>query len=337
MSDDTAFPVPSPADSSAADLRRAAAAYFALQGGLVLAWWAMLWLAPSTRTWFTPPGWPQSTLTAFWLPDVGLAAGGSLAAAWLTARGHRAAGAARWLVAGAMAYGTLYCLGAALATGGAWLSVALMVPGAVASTGLALVAAVPPERLYRPARRGSARRNVARTLAQCAVVWGVTLVVLPAAVLTAEAELGMDRAGWPGQMAVAVALFVAFSALNLWTGLTLATVGEGTPLPLEAPRRLVVGGPYAHIRNPMALAGLGQGLAIAIGTGSWLLLAYVAGGGLLWNFGLRPSEERDLVRRFGAPYAEYRRRVRCWVPSLRPYPRTAGPVLSCLAPSGTEG
>jgi hypothetical protein len=36
--------------------------------GIVLAWWAMLWQAPATRAWFTPPGWPQSALTAFWLP-----------------------------------------------------------------------------------------------------------------------------------------------------------------------------------------------------------------------------------------------------------------------------
>lgn len=334
---DTLNPVPTPQAVFAAQVRRAAAAYFALQGALVLAWWAMLWMAPSTRAPFTPPGWPQSALMAFWLPDLGLAAGGSLAAAWLTARRMPAAGAARWLVAGAMAYGTLYCLGASLATGGAWLSVALMVPAAVASTGLALVTAVPQERLFRHAPRGSARRNVARTLAQCAVVWGVTLLVLPAAVLTAEAQLGIGRAGWPGQMSLAIALFTGFSALNLWTAFTLATVGAGTPLPLEAPRRLVVRGPYAHIRNPMALAGLGQGLAIAVGSGSWLLLAYVAAGGLLWNFGLRPSEERDLLHRFGAPYAEYRRRVRCWVPSLRPYPHAIGSVLSSLTPSGTDG
>jgi len=304
---------------AARGVRRAAAGYFALQGVLVLAWWGMLWRIPSTRAWFTPPGWPESALTAFWMPDLAVAAGGSLAAAWLTVRRGRAAGAARWLVAGAMAYGTLYCLGASLATGGAWLSVALMVPGALASIAFALLASLPPARLFRPARPASATANVARTLAQCAVVWGVTLAVLPFVLLAADAALHLPRAEWPGQHAGAAGLFVAFSALNLWTGLTLATVGEGTPLPLEAPRRLVVRGPYARIRNPMALAGLGQGLTIALGSGSWLLLAYVAVGGLLWNYGLRPAEERDLLDRFGASYADYRRRVRCWIPSLRAY------------------
>jgi protein-S-isoprenylcysteine O-methyltransferase Ste14 len=64
-----------------------------------------------------------------------------------------------------------------------------------------------------------------------------------------------------------------------------------------------------------------------IACGSWLLMAYVLTGGLLWNFGLRPPEERDLLDRFGAEYARYRRAIRCWIPALRPYrgaSRTAG-------------
>jgi protein-S-isoprenylcysteine O-methyltransferase Ste14 len=322
------------AAEAALAVRRASAAYFALQGAAVLAWWAMLWQMPATRAWFTPPGWPQSTLTAFWLPDLALAAGGSLAAAWLSLRGSAAAGAARWFVAGAMAYGTLFCLGASLATDGAWLSVALMVPGALASLALAAVGSVAPARLYHPAAPGSAGRNMMRTLAQCAVVWSLTLAVVPFALLVVDAALGLPRMRWAGQGISAAALFIAFSALNLWAAFTFATQGQGTPLPAEAPRRLVVRGPYARIRNPMALAGLGQGLAVALGFGSWLLLAYVAAGALLWNYGLRPAEERDLLRRFGAPYADYRRQIRCWIPSLRPYPRTAEPVPSVLVTSG---
>ncbi len=333
---DTPAAAPETAAEAARAVRHAAAAFFALQGAAVLAWWVMLWQVPATRAWFTPTGWPASTLTAFRLPDLALVAGGSLAAAWLSLRGRPAAGAARWLVAGAMAYGTLFCLGASLETGGAWLSVALMVPGALASLALALVGSMPPARLYHPAAPGSPVRNMTRTLAQCAVVWGVTLGIVPLALLVADRELGLPRASWPGQGMAAVALFVAFSALNLWSAFTFATRGEGTPLPSEAPRRLVVRGPYAWIRNPMAVAGLGQGLAVALGAGSWLLLAYVAAGALLWNYGARPSEERDLLRRFGTDYAEYRRHVRCWIPSLRPYPRAAGPVRSTVSPSGAK-
>lgn len=55
---------------------------------------------------------------------------------------------------------------------------------------------------------------------------------------------------------------------------------------------------------------------------------------LLWNYGLRPSEERDLLRRFGAEYADCRDRVRCWIPALRPYPHADASVP--LVPSGAD-
>jgi protein-S-isoprenylcysteine O-methyltransferase Ste14 len=30
---------------------------------------------------------------------------------------------------------------------------------------------------------------------------------------------------------------------------------------------------------------------------------------------VRPVEERDMERRFGAAYEDYRRRVACWIPA----------------------
>ena len=317
---------PAPAHP-AVDIRRVTAAYFAFQGVAVVVWWIVLWRVPSVREWFVAPGWTESSLLAFWVPDLVIGGAGSMLAAWLVLRASRWAGPALWLVVGAMLYATVYCVAASFATDGAWLNVALMTPAAVASLALAGLSAIPADRLMRPAAPASAGRNIARTLAQCTVVWGVTLTLLPALLLIIDRHFHLPRLALPGQLGIAAAIFIAFSALNLWTGLTLATRGEGTPLPLEAPRRLVISGPYAWVRNPMALAGLGQGMALALAFGSWLLMAYVIAGGLLWNFGLRPPEERDLLDRFGSEYAQYRRAIRCWIPSLRPYRapgRTAG-------------
>ena len=114
-------------------------------------------------------------------------------------------------------------------------------------------------------------------------------------------------------------LFLAFSALNLRSGGVLSTLGRGTPLPLDCPRELVISGPYAYVRNPMAVAGLGQGLSVAIWLGSWGVLAYVIAGMALWQWGARPAEEQDLEARFGTAYRDYRAAVRCWVPRLRAY------------------
>lgn len=177
-------------------------------------------------------------------------------------------------------------------------------------------------RFFRVARLRSPAGHVARTLAQCAVVWSATLVLGPWLVLRAEAALGVPRVAFAGQGAIAVVAFLAFTALNLSVGALLAVRGEGTPLPLEAPRRFVITGPYRVVRNPMAIAGLGMGASIALGLGSWGIGAYVLAGALFWHLLLRPAEERDLVARFGDGYRAYRRAVPLWVPTSTPHPRS---------------
>ena len=95
--------------------------------------------------------------------------------------------------------------------------------------------------------------------------------------------------------------------------------GEGTPLPVDNARRLVARGPYAYLRNPMAVAGLGQGLMVGIYVGSALTALYVVVGGLSWNYIARPMEEADLAQKFGASYERYVAEVKCWRPRLTPF------------------
>lgn len=172
---------------------------------------------------------------------------------------------------------------------------------------------------FRPARAGTTGWNVAKTLGQSVVFWIVFLVLGPWILITFEAAWGVPGFTFAGQTGVAVVSFVVFSLLNVASGLTMSVVGKGTPLPLDAPRELVVRGPYRYVRNPMALGGLGQGLAVGVGLGSWGVVLYVFGGGLLWHFLVRPLEEADLHRRFGRAFADYAAAVRCWGPRLRGY------------------
>ena len=62
----------------------------------------------------------------------------------------------------------------------------------------------------------------------------------------------------------------------------------------------------------MVIAGLSQGIAVGLFAGSWLVLGYAIAGAPVWNWLVRPWEERDLLRRFGEPYSRYRDGVRCW-------------------------
>ena len=103
----------------------------------------------------------------------------------------------------------------------------------------------------------------------------------------------------------------------------MAVRGRGTPLPLDAAREMVTSGPYAHVRNPMAISGLAQGVAVGLWMRSPLVVLYALCGGPLWCWGVRPGEEAALEERFGEPYCAYRRAVRLWWPRLRAF-RGAG-------------
>jgi protein-S-isoprenylcysteine O-methyltransferase Ste14 len=97
------------------------------------------------------------------------------------------------------------------------------------------------------------------------------------------------------------------------------TEGRGTPVPIAPPNRLVVGGLYRYVRNPMYVAVqaviLGQVLLLA----RFDLLIYAASVALVTTLFVVAYEEPELSRRFGSDYADYRRRVGRWLPRLRPW------------------
>lgn len=166
---------------------------------------------------------------------------------------------------------------------------------------------------FRRARAATPAWNLTKTAVQTAAFWLVFLVLIPRALVALEQRFGAPRFECPSARAAWTAFALA-SCLGLWSGATMALVGAGTPLPLDAPRHLVVRGPYRYVRNPMAVAGLSQGACVACLLGSWSSLGMVLAGFVLWNYGVRPVEERDLEAQFGAEFSAYRIHVRCWLP-----------------------
>ena len=100
--------------------------------------------------------------------------------------------------------------------------------------------------------------------------------------------------------------------------------GLGTPAPIAAPERLVVGGLYNYIRNPMYVAVLAAIVGQALLLGQLGLLLYPAAFWLIAAAFVRWYEEPTLTRRFGADYEAYRRAVPAWGPRLRPWKPTDG-------------
>ena len=95
--------------------------------------------------------------------------------------------------------------------------------------------------------------------------------------------------------------------------------GIGTPAPVAPPERLVVGGIYRHVRNPMYVAVLAAILGQALLLGRLVLLAYAAVLWLVFASFVRFYEEPALTSRFGEDYEAYRRAVPAWLPRVRPW------------------
>ena len=99
------------------------------------------------------------------------------------------------------------------------------------------------------------------------------------------------------------------------------SVGKGTPAPFDAPRRLVITGPYRYVRNPMYLGAglvlLGCGILFAEFSG--MLVGYAAGIVVLVNLFVFIYEEPTLREKFGTEYEEYCRNVRRWIPRFTPW------------------
>ena len=286
--------------------------YFALQGATGLLWWLAVFLSPSVRQ-ATLGSLPPMAVAVF---DIPLFIVGS----FLAAMGLRLA---VWAVLGWTFLSTgallVYATVAREAAGGMLLMVAACAGTSVA-TSLSVLGRVPTEWVllgpftFRTTCDTSRREHLARTLRQLVAFWVFFLAVLPTVVVLLERRWRLDVPFSPALRMVGGGMFLLASALGLWSAYAMATVGEGTPLPSTMARRLVIVGPYRYVRNPMAVAGIGQSIAVGLVLSSWLVILYGLVGSMIWNWGVRPHEEADLAARFGDEFREYQRRVSCWVP-----------------------
>ncbi len=161
-----------------------------------------------------------------------------------------------------------------------------------------------------------------RMLATVLILPGTALVFVPALILwfTTDAETDFTIAGlgdahlWIGLIAGILGL-----GLALWTVRLFVTQGEGTPAPWDPPQKLVVAGPYRHVRNPMITSVLlmlfGESLIFqSSAIAAWLILFFVING---IYFPL--SEEKGLEQRFGDDYRRYKENVPRWLPRPTPW------------------
>ena len=143
------------------------------------------------------------------------------------------------------------------------------------------------------------------------LVPGTVAVFVPYRILSSSGRLQLHEIGALRLLGLTPVLFGGAVYLSCVWG--FARIGQGTPAPIDPPKKLVVSGPYRFTRNPMYVAVFCVILGEAVFFASSWLLAY----GLLilatfYTFVVF-YEEPTLRRQFGSSYNNYCTRVPRWL------------------------
>lgn len=96
-------------------------------------------------------------------------------------------------------------------------------------------------------------------------------------------------------------------------------IGKGTLAPCSPTRKLIKGGMYGYVRNPMIMGVLtvliGELIAIlSIKLFIWMGIFFIVNNIFFVLF-----EEPNLEKKFGDEYREYKKNVPRWIPRSKPF------------------
>ena len=120
----------------------------------------------------------------------------------------------------------------------------------------------------------------------------------------------------PVRLSVGIVLLVIGVPMVFWT-ITRFLRTKGTPIPFNPPAKLVVNGLYRIVRNPMHLGWTVTLVGLALLMQSFtLLVIFIPLFILVHVVYLKSIEEKELEKKFGQAYLDYRRRVPMFIPRL---------------------
>jgi protein-S-isoprenylcysteine O-methyltransferase Ste14 len=120
----------------------------------------------------------------------------------------------------------------------------------------------------------------------------------------------------PVRLSIGIVLLVIGIPMVFWT-ITKFLRTKGTPIPFNPPPKLVVNGLYRVVRNPMHLGWTVTLIGLALLMQSFtLLVIFIPLFILVHVVYLKSIEEKELEKKFGQAYLDYRRRVPMFIPRL---------------------
>lgn len=128
-----------------------------------------------------------------------------------------------------------------------------------------------------------------------------------------------DGAYWAPLRVLGAALLVAALPILVSAFVRFVREGVGTPSPTAPTDRLVVGGLYRYVRNPMYIAVVAAIIGQSLLLGQLGLLVYAAAVGAAVAAFVHGYEEPTLRGTYGAQYESYRAAVPAWLPRRTPW------------------
>ncbi len=120
----------------------------------------------------------------------------------------------------------------------------------------------------------------------------------------------------PSNIFLSLPLMVIGATLALWTVYTFAKA-RGSPVPLNPPRKLVTTGLYSWVRNPMLLGWIIMLFGVGILLNSLSLIFIFTPLFILLNvLYLKTIEEKEMEKKFGKEYCDYKESVPMFIPRL---------------------
>lgn len=142
----------------------------------------------------------------------------------------------------------------------------------------------------------------------------ITVLILIPLTIENNFSIGFTFISIIGFFLVCIGLYILILTIS-----TFIRIGKGTLAPWSPTRKLIIGGMYGYVRNPMIMGVLcvliGESLALlSLSISIWAIIFF-----FINNVWFVAYEEPNLEKKFGDEYIMYKKNVRRWVPKLKPY------------------
>lgn len=142
----------------------------------------------------------------------------------------------------------------------------------------------------------------------------VTVLIIVPKSIEDNFEIGLTLISFIGIILILLGLFILVSTI-----ITFIRIGKGTLAPWSPTRKLIIGGMYGHVRNPMITGVFAVLIGEALTFSSLNIFYWSLTFFLINNIYFIMYEEPNLEKRFGEEYREYKQNVPRWFPKHKSF------------------